>query len=218
MRGLGQPKAYLEMGAKRVFACAVDWPGWARAARTEEAALYTLAEYADRYELVAKDAGLDFMSPSAFAVADRLPGTTTTDFGAPGVVFDGDRAPVSAAEATRFVNLLAAAWRAFDAAIANAPAALRKGPRGGGRDRDKIAVHAIEADVACARKFGVKMRQPAFDDVAGVTAFRQAVLEVLGAPSDGAPLGALSGWPQRYAVRRLAWHALDHAWEIEDRS
>ena len=26
------------------------------------------------------------------------------------------------------------------------------------------------------------------------------------------------GWPQRYAARRIAWHALDHAWEIEDRS
>ena len=25
------------------------------------------------------------------------------------------------------------------------------------------------------------------------------------------------GWPPRYAARRIAWHALDHAWEIEDR-
>jgi len=25
-------------------------------------------------------------------------------------------------------------------------------------------------------------------------------------------------WPARYAVRRLAWHVMDHAWEIEDRS
>jgi hypothetical protein len=24
-------------------------------------------------------------------------------------------------------------------------------------------------------------------------------------------------WEPRYAVRRSAWHALDHAWEIEDR-
>jgi hypothetical protein len=24
-------------------------------------------------------------------------------------------------------------------------------------------------------------------------------------------------WPLRYAARRIAWHALDHAWEIEDR-
>jgi len=25
-------------------------------------------------------------------------------------------------------------------------------------------------------------------------------------------------WPARYAIRRTAWHVLDHAWEIEDRS
>ncbi|HUF07607.1 MAG TPA: hypothetical protein VMP86_09560 [Candidatus Binatia bacterium] len=25
-------------------------------------------------------------------------------------------------------------------------------------------------------------------------------------------------WPPRYAVRRAAWHVLDHAWEIEDRA
>jgi hypothetical protein len=24
-------------------------------------------------------------------------------------------------------------------------------------------------------------------------------------------------WPALFAIRRSAWHALDHAWEIEDR-
>jgi hypothetical protein len=24
-------------------------------------------------------------------------------------------------------------------------------------------------------------------------------------------------WPVAYVIRRTAWHALDHAWEIEDR-
>ncbi|MEY2437652.1 MAG: hypothetical protein QOF97_2488, partial [Acidimicrobiaceae bacterium] len=26
------------------------------------------------------------------------------------------------------------------------------------------------------------------------------------------------GWAYRYAARRIAWHALDHAWEMQDRS
>ena len=26
------------------------------------------------------------------------------------------------------------------------------------------------------------------------------------------------GWPHRYAARRIAWHVLDHAWEMEDRA
>ena len=43
------------------------------------------------------------------------------------------------------------------------------------------------------------------------------MLEVLRRPSDGGPL-AERKWTQRYAARRIAWHALDHAWEMEDRS
>ncbi|HEV2372237.1 MAG TPA: hypothetical protein VGS19_08715 [Streptosporangiaceae bacterium] len=31
----------------------------------------------------------------------------------------------------------------------------------------------------------------------------------------GAPTGT---WPARYTLRRLTWHVLDHAWEIEDKS
>jgi hypothetical protein len=31
--------------------------------------------------------------------------------------------------------------------------------------------------------------------------------------------GASGGsWPARYAFRRIGWHVLDHAWEIEDKS
>ena len=26
-----------------------------------------------------------------------------------------------------------------------------------------------------------------------------------------------SGWPVRYAIRRMAWHVLDHAWEMQDK-
>ena len=57
---------------------------------------------------------------------------------------------------------------------------------------------------------------------------RRALLNVLGAASTGEPLKERGPeaplkapgkrWPPRYAARRIAWHALDHAWEIEDRS
>jgi hypothetical protein len=36
-----------------------------------------------------------------------------------------------------------------------------------------------------------------------------------GALRAGAPGAA---WQARYVIRRCAWHALDHAWEIEDKS
>jgi hypothetical protein len=46
---------------------------------------------------------------------------------------------------------------------------------------------------------------------------RRAVLEVLDRASDGSPVNGRK-WTPRYAARRIAWHALDHAWEIEDRT
>jgi hypothetical protein len=105
----------------------------------------------------------------------------------------------------------------FDQVSGAAPAQLRKGPRGGGRDRDKIIEHVTGADFAYARKIGVRHRQAQASDRAAVEAMRADVLAALASSSDGAPLTA-KGWPARYAARRIAWHALDHAWEIEDRT
>ena len=48
---------YLEVGTKKIFACSFDWPGWARAATTEEDALEALAAYAERYRPVPETAG-----------------------------------------------------------------------------------------------------------------------------------------------------------------
>ena len=89
-------------------------------------------------------------------------------------------------------------------------AQLGKGPRGGGRDRDDIVDHVAAAELAYARKLGIRLGSD-------LTASRAAIVEVLGAPSDASSIGA-KGWPPRYAARRIAWHVLDHAWEIEDKS
>ena len=128
-----------------------------------------------------------------------------------------DTTPLAAPEAKRIAALLKAAWLTFDEVIASAPAELRKGPRGGGRDRDEIADHVLGAEGAYVRKLGLRFRPPTRNDRRGIADFRAAILEVLGKPSNGkAPVE--KGWPQRYAARRIAWHALDHAWEIQDRS
>ncbi len=60
-------------------------------------------------------------------------------------------------------------------------------------------------------------RAGAAADTAAIAALRAEVRAVLAGPSDGTPAVA-KGWPARCAARRIAWHALDHAWEIEDRS
>ena len=118
---------------------------------------------------------------------------------------------MDAAEAARLAALVGAAWTVFDRVAAAAPEELRKGPRGGGRDRTKVVGHVNEADDAYAREIGLVNRPKE------VAARRAAMLEVLRTPTDGSPIAGRK-WTQRYAARRIAWHALDHAWEIEDRT
>jgi len=207
----------IERGAKRVFACALDWPGWCRSGKSEEQALEALGAYTPRYAVVAEQAGVAPPAGERFEVVERLDGSGATDFGIPQEVAAADRTPLSAAEAERGSNLVAAAWEVFDRVVAGAPAELRKGPRGGGRDRDRIVDHVLGAEAAYARKLGIKHPQPAIDDAAAIASLREDILELLQAPSDGAP-PVPKGWPPRYAARRIAWHVLDHAWEIEDRS
>ncbi|MBV9324869.1 MAG: hypothetical protein JO352_13895 [Chloroflexi bacterium] len=202
---------YLEVGDKRVFACAFDWPGWCRSGRDEEAALNALGEYLPRYAVAAEHAKLRPPSKE-LQVVERLPGSATTDFGAPGAISDRDAERLTPAQARKLVALVEAAWNVFDDVVAGAPAQLRKGPRGGGRDRDKIVDHVYGAEVAYAGRLGLKLRQPARGDARAVAGFRKAVVEALENPV------ADARWPTRYAARRIAWHALDHAWEIEDRS
>jgi hypothetical protein len=218
--GRSKPTAvYLEIGRRRVFAGALDWPGWCRSGKTEEAALEALAAYAPRYAPVPAEAGVPFPGGAAdrLDVIERLPGGATTDFGAPEAIADADRRPLTKKEAERHAALVVASWAVFDRVVAGAPAELRKGPRGGGRDRDAIVDHVLGAEASYARTLGVRHRQPARDDRETIAALREAIAAALSQPSTGEPLTP-KGWPPRYTARRIAWHVLDHAWEIEDKS
>jgi hypothetical protein len=202
---------YVEAGAKRVFACAVDWPGWARVAKDEESALAALADYVDRYRPVAEIAGVRFpASAGHLDVVERVKGGSTTDFGAPEAVVSGDAEPLTKARAERLAVLVEGAFAFFDQVRADAPAELRKGPRGGGRDRDKMAAHVLDAEAAYFRKSGLKV-PPGPEG-------RAAFLEALRAARAPEPDIETKRWPWRYAARRVAWHALDHAWEMQDRA
>jgi hypothetical protein len=210
---------YAEVGKKRAFVSARDWPGWCRAGKDEEAALTALADYAPRYAVVAAEAGLDLPATVAehLDVVERLPGDATTDFGAPGAVAAGDEDPLSPAEARRQAALLEAVWAVFDRVAAAAPATLAKGPRGGGRDRDPIVDHVVGAEAGYARKIGIAHKAPAGADTAAVAELRTEILDAVRSRRFGAPPRS-EPWPARYAIRRIAWHVLDHAWEIEDKS
>ena len=207
------------MGSKRTFASALDWPGWSRSGKGETAAIEALAAYGSRYRS-AIGRGLVKLPPDAeemIKVVETTAGDASTEFGVPGKPAALELKAPAHAELERLLGLLAACWTAFDGAVATAPAELISGPRGGGRDRDKVAAHVIDAEGAYAGKLGVRLRAPAFADTDAVAAFREAMVAGVRAAAETWKQGE-RGWPARYAIRRIAWHALDHAWEIEDRS
>jgi hypothetical protein len=217
---------YLEIGQKRTFAGAVDWPGWCRGARDEAGALQALFDYGQRYDQVLRSARLGFQAPadtSAFTVVERLEGNATTDFGAPSIAPASDTKPVDDAELERLQKLLKACWQAFDAAVQTATGKeLRKGPRGGGRDLEGITRHVLGAEAGYLSGLGWKVKQGEAEELSEELArTREAVLNALASAAHGeiparGPRGGVR-WTPRYFVRRAAWHVLDHIWEIEDR-
>ena len=210
-------RVYLEAGAKRTFAMALDWPGWGRSGKTAEDALETLAGYVTRYAKVAAKTGHQLgAADTEFDVVETVPGNATTNFGAPAAFVSSDSEALTATAAERAAALVEACWDTLTRVAARSPAELRKGPRGGGRDRDKMLHHVFEAEAAYARKIGVRHKPPAIDDKPGIKAMRADIVAVIGAPSEGGP-PVPNGWPVAYAARRIAWHALDHAWEMQDR-
>lgn len=217
---------YLERGSKRTFACAMDWPGWCRSGRDEDAALGALLASAPRYAAALKGTRLGFVAPkdvSSLRVEDRIAGNATTDFGAPGAVPKADQRPMDDATLRRSRAILRACWRAFDGAARSAQGrTLAKGPRGGGRDLDAIVRHVVEADAGYLGALGWTYRLEPGSLPQQLERTRDAMLEGLAASSRGeiperGPRGGVRRKP-RQIVRRSAWHWLDHAWEIEDRA
>jgi len=124
---------------------------------------------------------------------------------------------MSKSEVERMCSLVEATWKVFDGVVKKAPASLRKGPRGGGRDRDKIVEHVLGAETGYGSSFALKLKQPEMGDTRAIKALRAAWLEAFRAGADGKPRRE-GGRSARYMARRIAWHTMDHAWEIEDRS
>jgi hypothetical protein len=212
----------VEAGRRRSFASAVEWPGWCRGGRDEAAAIEALLSYAPRYALVLHGTRLGFPKLGAAPMAEvveRLEGTATTDFGAPDVTTSLEMQAMDEAELRRSSTILRACWTSLDAAAGAAGGRpLRGGPRGGGRSLDKILDHVLDAEEGYLGRLSWKAGPEPSDRTERV---RGAVVEALeSAVAHGvapAPRGG-KRWTPRYFVRRVAWHALDHTWEIEDRT
>jgi len=216
MTGDSTVPVFIEAGAKRVFASALDWPGWARSGKSDELAIAALADYLPRYLPIVAMAGVP-APEGVLAMTERHEGLAkNADFGSLGEIAPSESRPLAADDAKRLTALLSAAWAAFDATAAAAPAELRKGPRGGGRDTAQIIEHVLGAEVMYARKMGLPRDKAGDDGTAASAVLRQRIVAALGDPAN--LVMPPKGWPPRTAVRRMAWHALDHLWEIEDKS
>ncbi|MBM3137424.1 MAG: hypothetical protein FJZ98_04465 [Chloroflexi bacterium] len=217
---------FLEIGQKKVFAVSAHWPGWARAGRDELTAIQSLWDSASRYAKALSSSGLQFLPPkslSDFSISGRLEGNITTDFGAPDAFFPHDAEAIEIFELERSKKTLDSCWKALDQAMLAAQGKeLKRGPRGGGRDLDKIIQHVVEAEEGYLKVFGykpAKLDTPSIDERKShlrEEAFKGLELAFSGQISKVGPKGG-KRWPPKFYIRRLAWHALDHAWEIEDR-
>jgi hypothetical protein len=214
-------EVYVEVGAKKTFASALDWPGWARIARDEPAALQRLVDYGARYRrsMGLRAPGLVIPeSTDELNVVERLAGGDSTDYGVLSRIPKADERPAEEADLERLIDLLHRAWAAFAEAADKAEGheLAPSGPRGGGRSLAKMRAHIVDAESAYVNAVGGK-----HDSQASWPELQKRFIEALHAKARGElpDVGPRGGrrWPVRYAVRRSAWHALDHAWELEDR-
>ena len=205
---------------KKSAAFAIDWPGWSRGAKTPEDAVHTLEMYRPRYREVAGLAGLEheFDAAGALDIVEDDIGTGSTDFwGISFVASSFEQGPVPHDEFERSLALLAAAWRFFDDVTARVSPVMRKGPRGGGRERDEIVGHTFRVEGGdFARNVGVETPLDVMLTPDGLRTYRQRFLAALREyNAEGRKAGRKSTVP--FLLRHTAFHTLDHAWEMEDK-
>jgi hypothetical protein len=206
---------------KRSVAFSLDWPGWSRGAKTAELALETLEAYRDRYRPVATLAGMasEFEAAGKLKVVEEKVGTGSTDFW--GISFSpssAEQGPMSEAEFDRAITLLRAAWAFFDSVSARVSPEMRKGPRGGGRDRDRIISHVIRQESeAFATQVGLRVPEGAALTPAGLRKHRETYVEAMRRYNAGQIEKRMRSWTLPFLIRHSAFHTLDHAWEMEDK-
>jgi hypothetical protein len=125
--------------------------------------------------------------------------------------------PMDFEEMERRIRLLQAAWFYFDAVADRVSAQMRKGPRGGGRDRDQIVRHVIRNESEdFAKKVGIRIPEEAALTSAGLHQHRQDYVAAMRAYNAGKGK-PMRSWTLPFLIRHSAIHVLDQAWEMEDK-
>ena len=206
---------------KRAVAFALDWPGWSRGAKSAELALETLESYRERYRPVAELAGMagEFEAAGPLEVVEDRVGTGSTDFW--GISFSpcsAEQEPMADAALDRGITLLQACWAFFDGVAARVSPEMQKGPRGGGRDRDRIIRHTIRTESEdFAKQVGLRIAEEAALSPDGLRQHRESYVTAMRAYNAGEVKRRMRSWTLAFLIRHSAYHTLDHAWEMEDK-
>jgi hypothetical protein len=215
-------RTVLEHGTKgnKAVAFALDWPGWSRGAKTPELAIELLESYRGRYRPVAVAAGMgeEFDAAGALDVVEDKVGTGSTDFW--GISFSPcelEREPMQDSELERKIALLRACWTFFDGVAARVSTEMRKGPRGGGRDRNQIMRHTIRTESEeFAKRLGLRIPEEGALSPDGLRDYRERYVATMRAYNAGEGK-RMRSWNLPFLIRHSAFHTMDHAWEMEDK-
>jgi hypothetical protein len=205
---------------KRSVAFSLDWAGWERGAKTAELAIETLESYRERYRPIADLAGMtgEFDAAGPLEVVEDRVGTGSVDFW--GISFSPsstEHGPMGDAELERAITLLRASWAFFDGVAARVSPEMRKGPRGGGRDRNRIIRHTIRNESEeFAKQVGLRIPEEAALTPDGLLQHRTTYVEAMRTYNAGEGK-RMRSWTLPYLIRHSAFHTLDHAWEMEDK-
>jgi hypothetical protein len=206
---------------KRSVAFSLDWQGWSRGAKSAELAVETLESYRERYRPVAGLAGMagEFDAAGPLEIVEDKVGTGSTDFW--GISFSPsatEQGPMGEAQFERGITILRACWEFFDGVAARVSAEMRKGPRGGGRDRDRIIRHTIRTESEdFAKQVGLRRLEGAALPPDGLRRHREEYVAAMRAYNAGEVERRMRSWTLPFLIRHSAYHTLDHAWEMEDK-
>ncbi|MHB8960452.1 MAG: hypothetical protein ACYDAN_12565 [Candidatus Limnocylindrales bacterium] len=216
-------RTVIEHGTKnrRVVAFSLDWPGWSRGAKSADLALDVLEAYRGRYRPIASLGGMSrtFDEAGPLEIVEDRVGTGSTDFW--GISFSPSSAeqdPMGDADLERGITLLRAAWTFFDGVAARVSPTMRKGSRGGGRDRDEIIRHTIRTESEdFAKRVGLRIPEGGALAPGGLHVYREAYVAAMRAYNAGEVTRRMRSWTLPFLIRHSAFHVLDHAWEMEDK-
>lgn len=178
--------------------------------------------YSERFTAVARECGAVFKAPTieAIEVVERLRGGPVTDYGAITQPIVSDRTPLTADRRDLIAGLLKAAWVAFDDEYGRVPVEERGLKPKVGRSPDGFRMHLLETDAWHLSAFGGSYKKPGPDDIDGEAVVRASLIDNVRRLPLGEPFSPFKRhgleWTTVFAARRSIWHALDHAWQLED--